>query len=73
MNVIPAWQAGFSGQGVLISIIDDGLDHQHPELIDRYVSIAFSPSFSSVVSGHDVVFGVVSPFVVSSKLSSVMI
>jgi len=39
INVIPAWLAGYSGKGVIISIIDDGLDHKHPELIDRYVSI----------------------------------
>ena len=38
INVIPAWLAGYSGKGVLISIIDDGLDHKHPELADRYVS-----------------------------------
>lgn len=37
MNVIPAWLAGYSGKGVLITIIDDGLDHKHPELSDRYV------------------------------------
>ncbi|CAF3726887.1 unnamed protein product [Rotaria socialis] len=36
INVIPAWLAGYSGKGVTISIIDDGLDHKHPELIDRY-------------------------------------
>ncbi len=39
INVIPAWLAGYSGKGITISIIDDGLDHKHPELIDRYVSI----------------------------------
>lgn len=39
INVIPAWEAGYSGKGVVISIIDDGLDHKHPELTDRYVSI----------------------------------
>ncbi|CAF3465528.1 unnamed protein product [Rotaria sp. Silwood1] len=36
INVIPAWLAGYSGKGVTISIIDDGLDHKHPELNDRY-------------------------------------
>jgi len=39
INVIPAWLAGYSGKDVIISIIDDGLDHKHPELTDRYVSI----------------------------------
>ena len=38
MNVVPAWLAGYSGKGVTISVIDDGLDHEHPELKDRYVS-----------------------------------
>jgi subtilisin family serine protease len=42
INVIPAWLAGYSGKGVTISIIDDGLDHKHPELIDRYVSMKIS-------------------------------
>jgi subtilisin family serine protease len=41
INVIPAWLAGYSGKGVTISIIDDGLDHKHPELTDRY-----QPQFS---------------------------
>ncbi len=34
----PAWQAGYSGKGVTICIVDDGLDHPHPELADHYVS-----------------------------------
>ncbi|CAF0883079.1 unnamed protein product [Adineta steineri] len=36
INVVPAWSAGYSGRGVLISIVDDGLDHAHQELRDRY-------------------------------------
>ncbi len=36
--MVPAWRAGYSGKNVLISIIDDGLDHLHPELKDHYVS-----------------------------------
>lgn len=39
INVIPAWLAGYSGKDVIISIIDDGLDHKHPELTDKYVSL----------------------------------
>ncbi len=33
-----AWLAGYSGKDVLICIVDDGLDHPHPELRDHYVS-----------------------------------
>lgn len=41
INVIPAWLAGYSGRGVTIMIVDDGLDHEHPELAERYVSNSF--------------------------------
>ena len=45
INVIPAWLAGYSGRGVTIMIVDDGLDHEHPELAERYVSRKNSGSF----------------------------
>jgi len=32
--------AGYSGKNVVICIVDDGLDHFHPELSDRYVSFS---------------------------------
>ncbi|XP_043281223.1 furin-like protease 1 isoform X1 [Venturia canescens] len=41
MNVIPAWREGITGRGVVISILDDGLETDHPDLIanyDRYAS-----------------------------------
>ena len=38
MNVLPAWQQGFSGKGVVVSILDDGIQPNHPDLIDNYVS-----------------------------------
>ncbi|CAF0806074.1 unnamed protein product [Didymodactylos carnosus] len=38
INVIPAWLAGYSGKNVTICIVDDGLDHSHPELKDRYLA-----------------------------------
>ncbi|UJR30244.1 hypothetical protein I4U23_017782 [Adineta vaga] len=36
MNVAPVWIAGYSGKNIVICIVDDGLDHPHPELVDRY-------------------------------------
>jgi subtilisin family serine protease len=38
INAVPAWIAGYSGKDVIICIVDDGVDHPHPELADRYVS-----------------------------------
>lgn len=38
MNVQPAWQEGISGKGVVVTILDDGLEKSHPDLIKNYVS-----------------------------------
>ena len=39
MNVLPAWQKGYNGKGVVVSILDDGIEKNHPDLADNYVSI----------------------------------
>ena len=32
MNVQPAWNRGYSGKGVVVTILDDGIQHNHPDL-----------------------------------------
>lgn len=41
LNVQEAWQLGFSGKGVVVTIMDDGLDHTHPDLAANYASFNF--------------------------------
>ncbi|XP_043199028.1 furin-like protease 2 [Amphibalanus amphitrite] len=36
MNVLPAWQQGYRGQGVVVSILDDGIQPNHPDLAANY-------------------------------------
>jgi subtilisin family serine protease len=36
INVIPAWEHGITGKGVVVTIVDDGVEHDHPDLIDNY-------------------------------------
>ena len=38
MNVQGAWSEGVSGKGVVVTILDDGLEKDHPDLIKNYVS-----------------------------------
>ncbi len=38
MRVIEAWRMGFSGKGVSISILDDGIQPDHADLARNYVS-----------------------------------
>ena len=39
MNVERAWEQGVTGRGVVVSILDDGIEHTHPDLKDNYVSL----------------------------------
>ncbi|XP_071952066.1 proprotein convertase subtilisin/kexin type 4-like [Antedon mediterranea] len=48
MNVIPAWEQGYTGRGVVVSILDDGLEKNHPDLETNYDSKA-----SYDVNDHD--------------------
>ena len=36
INVVPAWVMGVSGKGVVVTVLDDGLEHTHPDIQDNY-------------------------------------
>ncbi|XP_040577371.1 furin-like protease 2 [Lepeophtheirus salmonis] len=40
MNVKPAWKRGYSGTGVVVTILDDGIQMNHPDLISNYDPLA---------------------------------
>ena len=42
LNVISAWDNGFTGEGVTVTILDDGVDHDHPDIKRNYVSQGLS-------------------------------
>ncbi|XP_073971450.1 furin-like protease 2 isoform X2 [Rhodnius prolixus] len=42
MNVAPAWAKGYTGKGVVVSILDDGIQTNHPDLVDNYDPLASS-------------------------------
>ncbi|XP_071450401.1 furin-like protease kpc-1 [Hetaerina americana] len=48
MNVKPAWQEGITGRGVVVTILDDGLEKDHPDLFRNY-----DPEASFDVNNHD--------------------
>ncbi|CAD0202252.1 unnamed protein product [Chrysodeixis includens] len=48
MNVIPAWREGITGRGVVVTILDDGLETDHPDLVSNY-----DPMASYDVNSHD--------------------
>ncbi|KAJ4948595.1 hypothetical protein JOQ06_020128 [Pogonophryne albipinna] len=46
LNVAEAWQLGYTGKGVTVAIMDDGIDYLHPDLASNYNADA-SYDFSS--------------------------
>ena len=36
----PAWDLGFTGKGVVVTILDDGIQHNHPDLAQNYDPLA---------------------------------
>ena len=38
MNVKQAWEQGYTGKGVVVTILDDGIEKDHPDLKKNYVS-----------------------------------
>jgi subtilisin family serine protease len=41
LNVKQAWLKGFTGKNISIVIIDDGIDHEHPDFEGKYVNDFF--------------------------------
>lgn len=48
MNVRPAWEKGYTGKGVVVTVVDDGIEHTHDDLKDNY-----DASASRDVNDHD--------------------
>ena len=36
MNVVGAWERGYTGKGVVVTILDDGIEKDHPDLEENY-------------------------------------
>eukprot|EP00038_Savillea_parva_P007732 m.172197 g.172197 ORF g.172197 m.172197 type:complete len:971 (+) comp13486_c0_seq1:235-3147(+) len=48
INVQPVWDRGYTGRGVVVTVVDDGIEHTHPDLHDNY-----DPSASTDINGND--------------------
>ena len=46
LNVVDVWRRGFTGRGVAVSVLDDGLEKDHPDLKRNYVSSFILEFFS---------------------------
>uniref|UniRef100_A0A1X7TFY6 Peptidase S8/S53 domain-containing protein n=1 Tax=Amphimedon queenslandica TaxID=400682 RepID=A0A1X7TFY6_AMPQE len=49
LNAEPAWIQGYTGNGILVGVVDDGVQHNHTDLRNNYVS-ASSYNFNENIS-----------------------
>ncbi|CAL8087295.1 unnamed protein product [Orchesella dallaii] len=40
MNVLEAWNEGITGKGIVVTILDDGLEKDHPDIVRNYDPMA---------------------------------
>ncbi|XP_029469179.1 proprotein convertase subtilisin/kexin type 4 isoform X2 [Rhinatrema bivittatum] len=40
LNVLSAWSTGYTGKGVVVTVLDDGIEKDHPDLVNNYDSKA---------------------------------
>lgn len=38
LNITGAWHQGYTGRGRVVTFLDDGLEFDHPDLQENYVS-----------------------------------
>lgn len=38
MRISDSWRAGYAGSGIVVTILDDGIEKSHPDLNHNYVS-----------------------------------
>ncbi|CAI5786880.1 convertase subtilisin kexin type 5 isoform X2 [Podarcis lilfordi] len=49
MNIVGAWRRGYTGKNIVITILDDGIERNHPDLMQNY-----DPDASFDVNGNDI-------------------
>lgn len=48
-----AWTHGYTGKGVVVTVLDDGIEKNHPDLVGNYVSLvapAHLPNLNSNIT-----------------------
>ena len=40
MNVTPVWEESITGRGVIVAMVDDGVDYEHDDLKANFVRTA---------------------------------
>ena len=50
-NIIPVWKAGYTGRGIIIGILDDGVEFRHPDL-NIVPELSTGMDYKGIVAGQ---------------------
>jgi len=56
MNVYPVWREGYTGRDVVVSILDDGIEKDHPDIKKNYVRVTDSLLWPPCIADVDIIF-----------------
>lgn len=59
MNIEGAWKRGYTGKNIVVTILDDGIERTHPDLMQNYVSVCCSHPFPTPSWKQDTSVGMV--------------
>lgn len=71
MNIMGAWKRGYTGKNVVVTILDDGIERNHPDLLQNYVSV-YVCARGPDTTGERVTFGNLQTAVVEMCVSAEM-
>lgn len=72
MNIMGAWKRGYTGKDVVVTILDDGIERNHPDLLQNYVSV-YVCTCKVTVSGSVFILGVFNEIQVLVFVSKVLL
>jgi len=52
MNVYPVWCQGYTGRDVVVSILDDGIEKDHPDIKKNYARVIDVAGFSITINNN---------------------
>lgn len=52
LHVLPLYKQGVTGRGVRVVVLDDGIEYNHDDLRDNYVSLCSSSHISQYFSKY---------------------
>ena len=49
LGILAAWEKGYTGKGVIVSILDDGLEWNHTDIQENYVRLPYKATYTYVL------------------------